>query len=259
MTTELIKAGELSNALSSRLQEAGKRISEDHLRTQIETVERRRTLFQVDCLILGVMLLAKKQELSHGKFLPWFKRNLKMADSAIFNEDGTLISYRTARVYMQLAKRFLHNLEQGKFEGDFADERIRLGSLDRLENLPSLQVTEREGLETRLGEFIAGRSLDRMLKDFRQAEKDADNDFADQADSSAASGGDEDQTIPPEQLVLDFIQEWDRHITSAEKLLWDNHMDPRIAHLKRRDYEDLLTRLNDQAARLRNIIKEMAE
>ena len=224
-------------------------------------VERRRTLYQVDCLLLGIMLLCKQEQLGNRKFASWFRQNMKgenrviaARSAAINNEDGTIISLRTARVYKQLAKRFLSNLEQGKFEGEFEDTRACEQALQDCENLPSLPEDRRQVLESQLGKFIAGRSLDRMLKDFRQAEKDEVK-----SNSQECSGGEKagETYLPPEQLRLGFKEDLFTYFKNAEDMLWSSFADPRISYLRKEDFKELSEYHQAQVSRLRNLIREM--
>ncbi len=56
--------------------------------------------FQIECIRTGLMLQVKKAELKHGQFKPYIEK-LQNGRALPFS-----ISYRTARVYMELAKYF---------------------------------------------------------------------------------------------------------------------------------------------------------
>ncbi len=115
--------------------------------------------FQIECIRTGLMLQVKKSELKHGQFKPYIE---KLQNGRILPFS---ISYRTARVYMELAKYFNKWLNDKSESVTLSEE----GVMALLS--PSSQArTVAFGVANN---FVDGRSLDRMLKDFRQAEKAA--------------------------------------------------------------------------------------
>lgn len=209
---EIVPRNHLSKGLEMALQDIGKELSDQDITDAFTALEEVRKHFQVRCIRLGTLLLMKKAALGHGKFMPWLE---KMQIGSPFH--FTAVSSRSCRTYMALAKRFLHLVDTGGFNEQRDGER-RLEAPDftarDLVDLPSLPAPRREELTNSLEAFIAGRSLDRMLKDFRTAEKDAVREISEE--DGGAGGGGSESGGEPDQLELPL---WVESVEAANKLI----------------------------------------
>ena len=177
---ELIHPGQLSKPLETRLKETASTFADEFIAQAFSGLELARSSYQVRAVLTGIVFLAKKHATKHGKWKPWLETffeshiaNMKRASH--LNADSF---YRTIACYMQLAKRFLWKIETDGFAHEVVEsdqKRIQCTAVQVLE-LTVQQSPEEHPLFTELHQFVAGRSLRRMLADFRQAEKDADEE-----------------------------------------------------------------------------------
>jgi len=212
--SEILSPGCPSKRLAEALKEAGKKVSDAQLAEVYSFVEESRKKFCAQAILAGVLFLMKKESLHHGEFKP-FILSLKSATRCAFDERA----FRTVQIYMFLARRFLANLEQGLWLDGRAAEPPVPSILQTLTpqdiiNKEALTPIQKQGLNNALKAFIAGRSLRRMVTDFAEAKKDADE---------------EDQPLkkePPQKTPLQQIQErqtelwesWDFQIKSIDAL-----------------------------------------
>jgi len=172
--TEHIAPGELSNRLATGLKERGKAITDAQITTAIGQVEQARQDFQVQAILTGIMLLAKKSSLKHGEWSVYLEK--------VFSKTGARSCFDISqyRRYMLLAKRFLWKVETNGFLDEAVDsDQLNLNATAvQVMDLALSDATDEslQPLFDKLSDFVAGRSLRRMLADFRQAEKDAEDE-----------------------------------------------------------------------------------
>jgi len=173
---ELIHPGQLSKPLEKALQLRGKELSDAKLSTLISDTEQTRADYQAKAILTGIALLAKKFVTKHGKWKAYCEKLFENGSTAAILDFEA--SYRTIRLYTQLARRFLWKIETDGFAQEVVEtdrERIPVTA----QQITALAVSDSEAMDPifeQLHHFVAGRSLRRMLADFRQAEKDADEE-----------------------------------------------------------------------------------
>jgi hypothetical protein len=69
-TTEIMHPGQTSDALRVKLRQLGARITDDQIAAAWSHAEQARVSFGVAAVALGALLLAKKEALGHGKWIP---------------------------------------------------------------------------------------------------------------------------------------------------------------------------------------------
>jgi len=260
--TELIAPGELSKSLASSLKAHGKTISEQQLADCYSALEESRSEYQTRAILFGIMLLAKKASLKHGKFKPYLEKLFQNRSALRFSDFDK--SYRTIQVYMQLAKRFLWKIETNGFLEEVIESDQTAPQITARQVLDLAETgNANEDLFIELQEFVQGRSLRRMLSDFRQAEKDADADRSDEQQSGTStqnengqngeSGKDEAPTPPkPLQLML-----WESFERDKAPVLERIFSDPGVEDLRGEEaisyYTNIATELESRAKRARNL------
>lgn len=236
---EILVAGELSKAFSTRLKEAGKKLSDEQIIKQLNATENGRRDFQFQAIRLGLMLLCKKQATPHGK---WKETAAKCAELCTFGNVG----YRSLAVYMQLAKRLFSNLEQGRIQFEDTCQVVSINDFELILSKPSTE------LQHRILNFIAGRSLDRMLKDFRQAEKDSmeEEDASEEADPANNA---ESEPTTAEQMAFEFVYEYFDTVKRADSML---NGDERISYLGDKEVKQIYDYHQRQLARIKKLIEK---
>lgn len=187
-TTEVLADGQISRGLASALRERGKALSDEYVGRMVADTEQTRADYQVKAILTGVALLAKKSALPHGQWTGYCRTLAQNGSTAAILTVGA--THRSIRIYTQLARRFLSKLETGGFAAETVDASpcpvpVTAGEI------ADLAVSDEEALDpifARLREFVGGRSIRRMLADFRQAEKDADPEEGDGAEQTPAAG-----------------------------------------------------------------------
>lgn len=230
--TEILAPGQISQALNKRLKESGKLINKDTIAMFHERVEKTRRDFQVNAIMFGMVCLAKKASMKHGQWRPFLESLQNGRGSANLSE-------RSTQVYMQLAKRFLSHLESGSFDKEMHDRRLGRMTVDDFAMVINGGCQGIDELIERMTQFVGERTLDRMLKDFRQAEKDAlhEEDGEDTPDAQDEESGDTSPRLDREQLVFNFKEEIFTNLKKADELLHSD--DPRVQLLKKEDLKDL--------------------
>lgn len=254
-STEIVHAGQPSAELLSTLKDIGTRISDADIGACYARVEGQRRRFVSDIVRLGVMLLAKKQALSHGSWKAWVIQMTKSADSALLSLPAVVQekSLRTCQVYMQVGKHFLADQEQGSFQPEAANAAIEPPACSALDVvlLPSLSEDRQLTVDGAVEHFISGRSLDRMLIDFRRAEHAADQE--DLAEESRKRKKKKPEADPSQ---IDFYQDMLRPLGEIDTLIGDKAF---VRKTDRAFWVSLADSLEAQAARARKLAKEIAE
>jgi hypothetical protein len=217
---EVVVAGQPSKVLVAELKACGERVTTEHLTNAIAHLEAARVGFVTEAIATGILLLAKRETLSHGEWQPfcaevWGKVNRKHASDL---PPAALDNFvRSLRVYCFLAQHFLADLEQKSFQPEARDCRVDAPPVAPAEvlALDSLPQEKRILVYNAIGRFVAGRSLRRLLIDFRRAESAADQEEIDEANRRKKR---KDKTDPAQ---LDFWAEMQAPITAIESLFDD--------------------------------------
>jgi len=177
--TEIVTPGQLSEATKAKLHAAGVILQDEDILSAVDHVEVNRVAFASTAIVAGVYLLARKQTLKHGHWLPWVEKfggklAAKLAARCQFDSEKAA---RSIRAYCYLGAFFLSDLDQGEFRGEMQDERVRLAvTADDVLALETSPQERRIAVFTTLERFVAGRSVRQMLADFRRAENAADDE-----------------------------------------------------------------------------------
>ncbi|MDR2673871.1 MAG: hypothetical protein LBC18_03140 [Opitutaceae bacterium] len=235
--------GKLSPSLEAALKAAGKKVTEKMVAEQEHTVELRRQLWVADAIRLGVILLAKKADLGHGKFRKWLigygKQNSNVARGRhLTARSKPEPKWQQLSKYLYLARRYLAALDAGPR----IDARHTMGDLVRapesaglVKSVAELPLALLGGKGTAqhmqaLHDFVAGRSLRQLLTDLHEAEKDEVEDEIRHrrtvnADTGEVEDEEEDVTAaaPPmsaKQLEIDFSKKWVSEIIPTIEKNW---------------------------------------
>ncbi len=141
------------------LQGARKTFSDKEIAEGFVRADKAKKNFQIECIRTGLMLQVKKAELKHGQFKPYIEK-LQKGSALPFSA-----SYDSAKVYMKFAEYFSKWLNDKEQPVTLSDEGVMA--------LLSKSDKKRKEAYKIADDFVNGRSLRRMLKDFRQAEKAA--------------------------------------------------------------------------------------
>lgn len=244
--------GELSTGIKLRLAQAGDQIDDNRIASSWRNVEEQRETFTECALYFGLELLAVKEATPHGDFTKRVEAALKRETRFPFGE-----TLRMARIYMQLARRFLWKMETDGFR----KEAVAIGeeptaftiTAETAATLAVQSPEEHDRTLSAIRTFIAGRSLRRLLADLRQAEKDALKAEGDQEDfgddpgpthtqttfadlfGKAWFGGDspsEAGVIPRIRDIID-LPEW-QHVTRGDWLKVYGELKPYIDKIEER-------------------------
>ncbi len=216
-------AGQPSAGLLAELKRAGAGLTEDHLAGAIMNLERSRVGFVVEAIALGVLLLAKKEALAHGGWQKFQTEVWELASKANRKRASDLTDtardnfVRTLRTYCCLGRHFLSDLEQGRFQPEAKDAAVRPPTVTPAEvlALDSLTQDKRLAVLDAIDRFVAGRSLRRMLQDFRRAEEAANTEEL--ADTVAHQIKPKQQADDPAQLT--FFEDLKGALTVLDTLL----------------------------------------
>jgi hypothetical protein len=175
-------AGQPSAGLLAELKRAGAGLTEDQMLDALGHAETARASFQVAAVRVGTLLLAKQQTIPHGGWRPWCEQFARQAAAKLearchFGPRSEL-TLRSLRTYAALARHFLSDLEQGRFQPEAKDAAVTPPTVTPAEvlALDSLTQDKRLAVLDAIDRFVAGRSLRRMLQDFRRAEDAANTD-----------------------------------------------------------------------------------
>ena len=153
------KTQDLTVVDSIPLQGAGKTFSDREITDGFNRADQAKKNFQIECIRTGLMLQVKKSELKHGQFKPYIDK-LQKGNAFPFS-----VSYDSAKLYMKVAEYFSKWFTDGSKAIEVSSEGVF--------SLLSSSNKDRKAAFKVADEFVNGRSLRRMLKDFRQAEKAA--------------------------------------------------------------------------------------
>jgi len=180
--TELVVAGQPSAALAAELKRAGEKVTIEQLAHSLGHLEAARVGFVAEATATGILLLAKKQTLKHGqwqKFAGEVWSAIKAGGNGVSDSPGALDNFtRSLRGYTFLAQHFLADLEQNHFQPEAPDVPVVPPAVKPAEvlALDTLPQEKRIQVYNAIERFVAGRSLRRMLMDFRRAESAADQE-----------------------------------------------------------------------------------
>ncbi len=214
-------AGQPSAELLAELRQAGAGLTEDQMLDALEHAETARTSFQVAAVRVGTLLLAKQQTIAHGGWRPWCEQFARLAAvkvEACFHFGlRPELTLRSLRTYAALARHFLADLEQGRFQPEAKDAAVTPPAVTPAEvlALDSLPQDKRLAVLDAIDRFVAGRSLRRMLQDFRRAEEAANTEEL--ADTVAHQIKPKQQADDPAQLT--FFEDLKGALTVLDTLL----------------------------------------
>jgi hypothetical protein len=251
--TEIVHPGQPSVTSLAALKEIGGKVTDEQLAQCYAKVEAQRSRFVADVVRLGVMLLAKKQTLGHGKWEGWVIQMTKSAESALLTIPAVAQekSIRSCQVYMQVGKHFLADLEQGHFQPEAPDAPVSMPTCTPLDIvlLPSLSEERQSSVEDAIAKFVGGRSLERMLIDFRRAENAADVEALEEDASRRRKP--KSQRADPNQL--EFLDEMYRPLSQIDTLFESTTFKKMT---DRKFWETVADKLEAQAVRARKLAKE---
>lgn len=244
---ELVTPGQPSAATLAKLKAVGAQLTDEQIALAVRRAEELRVGFQVAAIEAGLLLLAKKQTLKHGEWLPWLEKFTKSKCAAVLHIST---GYRSLHVYTQLTQHFLAHLEQGDWPGEERDVAVLPPAIS-VEDALALQTLpegQRAAVTGAISSFVGGRSLRRMLMDFRRAESAADQEEIEEANrrrkKEAAKGG---------GAQLDFYDDMQRPIDEIERLMEDTALRETVDAAF---WKQLATALEEQAKRARALAKE---
>jgi hypothetical protein len=223
-SVELVERGQPSPATLATFKTIGTDLTDEQITAAWDAVEKARVSFGAAAILCGCVLLAKKQALKHGQWKGWCE---KFGGKLAARYSGKLaaplpiceeVTPRSIRVYCTLAQHFIADLEQKAFSGEIADHRPAGPDVSPADILAvaALDDSRRGVVVSRIEQFVAGRSLRRMLSDLRRAEHAADLEQAQDAKANAGTGAasgstsDQDDDLPPPPVPLqgEQLQLW---------------------------------------------------
>ena len=255
---EILHPGQPSVALLAELKALGGRVSASHLANAIIHLEASRVGFVCEAIATGILLCAKKETLAHGerqKFDAQVWEEVERANRTRASDLSTGAALdnftRSLRVYRFCAQHFLADLEQNRFQPERTDQKVLPPAIKPSEALAldTLPEEKRVAVYGAIEHFVAGRSLRRMLADFRRAESAADEEETDEADRrrKKVPAGDPGQ--------MDFYADMQRPLDEIDRLFEDSGF---VEQTDRKFWLKLAESLDTQAKRARALAKEMA-
>lgn len=227
------------NTLAIALQHAGSALADADIAAAFNEAELARQHFGVSAIVAGLMLLAKKETIPHGKWQRYVEKTLlqKRSTAALLPE-----TFRTVQLYTNLAKRLLLQLENRTWEkpqvrSHYTPEQQEALAAVAPAELIDAPLSCREAIER----IVAGRSIRRLLEDFREAQQMA-----------AAEDNPATPAAPPEDPAK-FVQQklwddWNNELEDVDQLLNSEHahyLDPK------QHWSAIATKLEEQAKRAR--------
>lgn len=254
----LIQPGQPSAGLVAELKAIGERLTVKQLAHALGGVEAARVGFAVEAIATGILLLAKKASLKHGEWLPlcaavWAEIGHSGSAAATLGERQNNFT-RSLRSYCFVAQHFLADLEQGNFQPEISDQKVAAPEVQPTEvlALDTLPEAKRIAVYAAIERFIAGRSLRRMLIDFRRAEGAADQEEIDEASKRrgkkpGVAGGSHGQ--------LDFYEDMLRPLGEIDTLFDTKSF---VEKTDKAFWTSIAEKLETQARRARQMAKEVA-
>jgi hypothetical protein len=260
-STELVTPGQPSAALVAKLKAFGGHITVPQITTALNVVEVARADFATKAVLLGVMLAAKREWVERGRWQVllaevWagLKRSGSGAATFVPDPDSDVVKNftRSLRDYCFLGRQFLADLEQREFprEGrDIASQPPALAVEDVL-SLEQLPRETRAAVSAELERFVAGRSLRRMLMDFRRAECAADQE------EIKEEGRRRKKAAPPAAAgQMEMFDEFLRPLGELDTLFDTPSF---VKRTDRKFWLSVADKLETQARRARQLAKEIA-
>lgn len=259
LTAPLAIAGQPSEALLATLKGAGSKITVARMAEAVRHVESTRGNFICEAVATGAMILAKKESLPHGDFQKFeaavWKEVKGKVDAASTLTGAELSNFtRSLRVYRFCAQHFLADLEQNRFAPDGQDMAVNPPAVkpDEVLALDTLPQAKQVAVYGAIERFVAGRSLRRMMTDFRRAEVAADQEEAEEAERKRKK-----TKVPAGDAAgagqLDFWVEIQRPLTEIATLC---EADDTQKHATKEFWTNLATALEHQAKVARARAKE---
>lgn len=255
-TATVVVPGQPSATILAALKAAGARVTTQHLADAIRHLERARVGFVVEAIATGILLSAKKESIGHQNWQPFLAEvwaNLSNR-KRVSELDGAALDNltRSLRGYTFLARHFLADLEQGTFQPEAIDQKVTppaIAPADVLA-LDTLTADKRTAVYGAIEQFVAGRSLRRMLTDFRRAEHAADQEEVEEANRKRKKKG---PAVDVGQM--DFFAEMTKPIAEIDNLFDSQSF---IERTDKKFWLGLADKLDTQAARARALAKEIA-
>lgn len=262
-STEVMHPGQTSDALRVKLKQVGSRLSDAQITDAWRATEKARVSFTCAATYLGVILLAKKESLGHGKWLPWCEKFGGKLAQETKGQIGTTVPIstdvtgRSLRKYTFVGQHFLADLEQGAFAGEIVDHKPKLEgvSADDVLALDTLKADRRKAVLARIEQFVAGRSLRTMLLDFRRAENAADQEELEAQAEAARRKRKKDGDGGTAAGQLDFFTELKTPLTTIGTYLDSERV---VKHADKGFWEAAAAALEQQAEICRRRAKEMS-
>jgi hypothetical protein len=236
----------------------GESITLQQLAKTIAALEVARVTFVTDAITAGAWLLAKKQTLKHGEWQPfcakiWAEIRKWETVSHLDLHNFT----RSLRGYTFLAQHFLADLEQNNFPAETQDVLVNPPAVAPAEvlTLDTLPDERRAAVHNAITFFVAGRSLRRMLTDFRRAEHAADQEEAAEAAAAATKGRGKGQDKGVQPGQIDFWDELKRPLDQIESLFTQKSF---VERTDRAFWLKTAQALEAQAKRARKLAEEIA-
>lgn len=254
--TEIIVAGHPSAALVAALRQAGSAVSMKQVADAICRVETARASFVAEAIVTGILLWAKREVLPHGerqKFEAEVWREVTANRKRVSDLPAASLDNftRSLRGYRFLAQHFLADLEQGTFAPETRDMAVTppAVSVDDALTLQTLPQERRVAVYGAIERFVGGRSLRRMLMDFRRAESASDQEEAEEKRKAESRKRKAEGT----GHQLDFYDDMQRPLEEIERLMEDTALRETVDAAF---WKQLATALEEQAKRARALAKE---
>lgn len=245
--TEITVAGQPSAALLAELRRIGEKLTVKQLAKSLGHVEAARVGFVVEATATGILLLAKKQTIPHGGWQP-FCAEVWGEIKGIGHGASDLDNFtRSLRRYCFLGQHFVADLEQKTFQPDgktrAPELQVQPAEVLALDTLPQ---EKRIAVYGAIERWVAGRSLQRMLMDFRRAENAADQEEIEDANrrKKKAKAGDSNQ--------MDFWEDMQRPITEIDTLMASRDV---LETADKKFWLELAAALDRQAGQARALAK----
>ena len=215
---EVVAKGDFSTAIKTALKQAGDLVKIEHVAAQAQLAEDGRMAFTVHAVLTGLLLLAKKQSIAHGKFRKFCEEAMVSSQAKRVTrgpfEEG--VSYRTAKRYMALAKRILLQFQE-------PDVRNRIGAriealrqqgetINPGELVATVAKDEPRGLVKILTLLFEDMSLAELTTHLTESGKEADEE-----ETKVAKGSDSSEPI----AQTDFFDELGQDVDKVQSRLHD--------------------------------------
>ena len=242
---EIVQPGQLRKSLQNAFKAGGNKITDQMIRDSFVDVEQARFGFQASVIRLGTLLLMKKATIrGRGKWGAYLDKVIENGNALPFSQ---VESIRGLRTYMQTAKQFFLWLDNHQDNENCAS--IEPGDVAQLTTLPEARLSI---VTEALDRFVGGRSLRKMLTEFRYAQQEAVKDEQEEQDILEQDQNGPNPQPTREQLIFNFKEEIFSYLQEADKLVFDGR-DPRISMLSKKDIRDLYEYHHTSMLRLKDI------